>query len=134
MGEGVKLYEPRMSWRETVASGGDASGARGDGDDAGRRPPAVPGDRDEDGTVAAFDVVASAASGLTIERNTIQPRGAEGDVASALRFALGDTGRVRGDTPGRAAARVVVVPHPLWLDFTTDVRTRDIHERRNLAL
>ena len=25
-GEGVKLYEPRMSWRETFASGGDASG------------------------------------------------------------------------------------------------------------
>ena len=88
-GEGVKLYEPRMSWRETVcADGGDAS--------VGLRCTAMAPLRGvspsclaiatEDGTVAAFDV-ASAASGLTIERKfTIQPPGAP-KVTSLCAFA-----------------------------------------------
>lgn len=79
-GEGVKLYEPRMSWRETVASGGDASGLRCTAmatTRGGATSPSRLAIATEDGTVAAFDVVASAASGLAIERKfTIQPQGA----------------------------------------------------------
>jgi len=48
--------------------------------------------------------------------------GAEGDVAVRVRAHA--AGRYGGGSAGRygrrrAAARVVVVPHPLWLDFTS---------------